>query len=326
MKPAALALLFCIASQAHADRIEGVALPLYHGDHDFLHAVDEIAALGASHVSLAVFWRQRDVRSSSLGPDPKVTIADDRLRAIVRRAHERKLAVLLFPIIELDVVKRGEWRGTLAPADREAWWRSYETFILHYARLAAEEKIAILSVGSELGSTESWQGRWWHLIGKIERLYAGELLYSANWDHYRAPTFWQRLDYVGVSAYFDLTKRRDAPREELATAWQTALAEIGRFAASVEKRVVLTEVGLPSRDGAAMAPWDYTREGPIDLEEQRLGYQAFLDAWAKERIAGAFFWHWFGAGGPDDGGYSPRGKPAAEVLRRAYGGTGILAP
>ena len=31
-----------------------------------------------------------------------------------------------------------------------------------------------------------------------------------------------------------------------------------------------------------------------------------------------FLWNWFGRGGPDDGGFTPRGKPAEGVLRRWF--------
>jgi hypothetical protein len=314
-----------LAGVARADRIEGVALPLYHGDHDWLAALDEIAGLGATHVSLPVFWRQSDVRANQVYPDPAVTVADDRLRAVIRHAHARNLRVLLFPIIELDVVKRGEWRGTLVPADPAAWWASYERFVLHYAAIAAEEKVAILSVGSELGATEKWRERWWHLLGRVERSFPGELLYSANWDHYGAVTFWDRLDYVGVSAYFGVTTRADADEAELLRGWKRELGTLLAFARGLKKPLVLTEVGLPSRDGAATAPWDYTRRAAVDLEEQRRGYAAFFAAWrAQPALGGAFVWHWFGEGGLGDGSYTPRGKPAEQVVRRAYGGTGIL--
>ena len=322
---AALVLAALLARPALAQRIEGVALPLYHRQADadgwdFLTAVDEIAALGASHVSLAVFWRQADVHAPAVARDPGVTIDDARLRQVIRRAHARGLGVLLFPIIELDRVRRGEWRGTLRPADADVWWRSYEAFILHYAAIAAEEKVAMLAIGSELGSTEGWRDRWFHLAGKTRARYPGKLVYSANWDRYQQVSFWARVDYVAVSAYFGVVGDADAGEAQIAAGWRRALAELTAFAARQGKPLILTEVGLPSRDGAATAPWDYTRRAAIDLEEQRRGYAGFFAAWRKTpALAGAFVWHWFGKGGLDDGGYTARGKPAEVVLRRAYG-------
>jgi hypothetical protein len=74
-------------------------------------------------------------------------------------------------------------------------------------------------------------------------------------------------------------------------------------------------------DGAAVHPWDYTLSAPPDLEEQRRAFSAFVKVWSEvSRLAGVFFWDWYGAGGPTDTRYTPRGKPAAGVIRRWYRG------
>jgi hypothetical protein len=73
-------------------------------------------------------------------------------------------------------------------------------------------------------------------------------------------------------------------------------------------------VGIPSRDGAARAPWDYTRDGDVDLEEQRRAFAALAAAWPASGLAGALIWELASEGGRDDPGYSPRGKPAWCVL------------
>jgi hypothetical protein len=91
--------------------------------------------------------------------------------------------------------------------------------------------------------------------------------------------------------------------------------ELDRLARRVGRRVVLTEVGYGSIDGANRRPWDHTATGPVDLAEQRDCYAAFCaTAGRAPRLAGVYFWNWFGVGGPNDRGYTPRGKPAAHVL------------
>lgn len=322
----ALALLAMSPTLARAaPPMKGIALGLYHREADekgysFHQMLREIRATGADHVSLVVGWKQRDVRASTLEPDPEITISDARLRSLIREARRHRLKVLLFPIVELEIRRPLEWRGTLAPRDVDAWWRAYERFILHYARLAAEEKVHILSVGSELGTTEGWRDRWYALISAVERVFPGELLYSANWDHYEKVSFWDRLDYIGVTAYNELTRDSEATVEELTRAWRSVRETLVAFARKIDRPVVITEVGYVSRDGAAVHPWDYTSRARIDLEEQRRCYQAFVAAWqGEERLAGVFFWNWFGAGGERDGYYTPKGKPAERVLREWYG-------
>jgi hypothetical protein len=265
-------------------------------------------------VVLVIGWRQRDVTSVALAPGP-ATPSDADVHALAAAATGLGLAVTLFPIVLLDEVGPGRWRGTLAPADVDAWWASYERFIDHHAGLAAEVGAARLSVGSELGSTEAWRDRWFHLIGRVRRRFTGQLIYSANWDHYRAVSFAARLDAVGVTGYFELTQDRAASEATLTAAWAPIRAGLEAHAATLGKPLWLTELGYPSRDGAATRPWDYTSSGPIDLEEQRRALAAFARAWDGSPLAGVVIWEWSGAGGPGDGGYTPRGKPAEELLR-----------
>lgn len=301
--------------------MKGVALALFGGGgdggwRDFSGDLDEIRASGATWVSLPVFWRQRDVESTELAPHPTATIPDDRLRELIRSAHQRRLAVMIFPIVELERLAPGQWRGTLSPRDIDVWWKSYERFILHYARLAGEEQVALLSVGSELGSTEAWRDRWIHLIAAVEKVYPGDLIYSANWDRFDQVPWWERIDYVGINAYFELTRDHDAAEDALVAAWAGPRERLAAAAARVERPLVITEIGYPSRDGGAARPWDYTSGAAIDLEEQRRAYAAFARAWGGDaRLAGVFFWNWSRPGGPGDGDYTPRGKPAEQVLR-----------
>lgn len=321
---------------AQPPRIDGMALSphfeLPAQGMTFNAMIDEIADVGASHISLVVQWSQPDVSASRMAPDPKETLPDARLRGLIRRARARGIEVMLFPILWVEQRKIGEWRGTLAPIDPDAWWRSYETFVLHYAQIAHEEGASIYSVGSELASLEAEEPRWRALIAKVRAIYGGRLIYSANWDHYAEVPFWDALDLVGLTAYYELTKDPDASVAELTQAWRKVRDALLDWRALTRTRapLVFTELGYPSIDGTATAPWDYTRKTRVDLEEQRRCLEAFRRAWGhRDELAGVFFWNWFGPGGPDDRWYTLKGKPALDVVKRWYArprGTRINAP
>lgn len=242
------------------------------------------------------------------------TVADDVLTAALAHAARRGLRVTLFPILVLDRTGPGAWRGTLAPRRRDIWWTSYENFILAHARLAATHGAAALVIGSELGSTETWRDRWFHLISRVERVYAGDLIYSANWDHFTDVSFLSRLDALGVTGYFQLTPDHDASIDDLAAAWSKPRAALLAAAAAHGLPLWLTEVGYPSVDGAATRAWDYTSPAPLDLEEQRRAFVALALAWSDTDLAGLFLWEFSSPGGPTDRGYTFRDKPAACVV------------
>ena len=279
--------------------------------------LDEVRALGATDVAIVVAWTQPDVKAIAIAPGP---VGDDVVRAALTGAAARGLRATLFPILQLDRVATGEWRGTLAPADVDAWWSSYEAFIVHHADLAKATSAAALVIGSELGSTEGWRDRWYHLISRVERRYDGALLYSANWDHYEHVSFWARVDAIGVTGYFELTRDRAASEDVMTRAWVKARDALRAYADARGQPLWLTEVGYPSVDGGAVRPWDYTAAGTVDLEEQRRGFAALARAWADQPLAGLFVWEWSGAGGATDRGYTPRGKPAACALSAWFTG------
>ena len=66
-------------------------------------------------------WRQRDVTSIAVAAGA-ASATDADVAAALDLAAARGLAATLFPIVILDVVAPGQWRGTLAPADVDAWW------------------------------------------------------------------------------------------------------------------------------------------------------------------------------------------------------------
>lgn len=312
-------------SAAALPPIAGIAVTPFSEDPGrgltFDGMVDEIADAGATDLSLVVQWAQATVASNQIRPHPKETQDEAVLRRMMRRARARGLRILLFPIVWVEQRGPGLWRGTLRPENPAQWWASYRAFILHFAELAAEEGAVALSIGSELGSLEGDVGRWRALAADVRGRFAGRLVYSANWDHFESVPFWDAVDVVGLTAYHRLVAAAtpEQPSEaELRAAWQRIRTVLHDWQ---ETRLggrpfLFTEVGYPSMDGAAYQPWEYTVGGTVDVEEQRRCYAAFVETWRGDSaLAGVYFWNWWGVGGPADANYTPRGKPAYELMR-----------
>ena len=288
-------------------------------DPDLTSKLNELRWLGVGHVSVVVSWSTPDIRSGTIGPTPGSTPQDATLEAMLRRARSLGLKVMLFPILDVRSRKGQEWRGAIHPPDWDAWWRAYSRFILHYAALAARTRTEIFSVGSELISTETMRGRWTDLIARVRRIYRGQLLYSANWDHYVPVTFWDQVDVVGLTAYYKIAETAGAAEDEMQANWRVIRRRLQAWSRKVKRSIVFTEVGYPSLAGAAVAPWDYTQTTAVSLEEQLRAYRAFIRVWTGvPELAGVFFWDWYGVGGKLDRSYTPRGKPAAAAIRAWY--------
>lgn len=325
---AAVLLLPASDAFAQAPPLRGINLALTLSDPGFEYDpfLKEIRSTGANAVNLLMPWYVDDHRAVEIRRIPPFTPSDLRVRATIQAAHREGLHVMLLPIVLIADPETSEWRGSLAPADLDAWYASYGRRLLALAEIAESERVAVLSVGSELSSLETNTGHWRDLIEQVRQRYSGSLAYSANWDSVSGPEFWGDLDYFAISCYYELAGE-DAPEAEAvelaqeAAAWKDWLLEAKEQLAP-ELPLILSEVGFPSIDGGAITPWDYTRPGPVDWEEQRRGYEAFLRAWDGEpELHGAFFYTWIEYNGTPQRGYSPRGKPAEELIRAWYGGT-----
>ena len=313
---------------------KGIALGLYSKDpaYTYEQELKEIRATGADHVSLVVSWYQKDIRSNTIYPKylsateqhDNVTTPDAQLTGVIDQAHQLGLKVFLFPILCLEERKGKEWRGDLKPVDPVTWWKSYNHFTLSYAKLAQEHGVELYSVGSELCSQEPNNREWRRLIKEVRDVYRGKLLYSANWDHYQKIGFWRDLDFLGLNGYYKLASHHNPTLNELIARWNQIREKLIHWQDLYNRPIILTELGYPSMDGASEGPWDYSRQAKIDLEEQALCYEAFFRVWgirnqsSDKRLGGVYFWNWYGDGGPEDRGYTPRNKPAEQVLTQWF--------
>ncbi|HET9481327.1 MAG TPA: hypothetical protein VFP98_06175 [Candidatus Polarisedimenticolia bacterium] len=282
----------------------------------------EMKALGVDSICIMIPWVIPDVRSTSMAPRNDMTPSDASLVYAMRKAHGMGMTVLLMPFLYVDRMEEGEWRGTLAPGDWNVWFERYGEFVLHYAALAGEHKVAYFSVGSELCSTESRREDWLRLIGRVRHVYKGLVTYSANWDHRDSLSFAASLDLLGMNAYFELSRDEEPGEADLAAAWSRLREDIEAWRRPFGKRLLITEVGYPSRRGTASDPWNYDKPDPVpDPAGQLACYRAFRTAWSGDpALQGVYFYIWWGDGGPGDTGYTPRGKPAEQVIRDWYTG------
>ena len=217
------------------------------------------------------------------------------------------------------------WVGMVASQSEDdwtTWFSSYREFIVHYAFLAQDAGMDAFCIGNELQGTTQREQEWRDLISEVRDVYDGVLTYGAHADEVWRIQFWDALDLIGVSAYFELTPKLSPTPADLVAAWTPIATRLGRLSAEWQRPVLFTEIGYRSVDFAARHPWKFEDTTPVNLQLQADAYAAFFEAvWSEPWLAGVYWWKWRSSladGGPDDDDYTPRGKPAEEVLRRYY--------
>jgi hypothetical protein len=280
--------------------------------------LDRIKATGSTTVAIVITWYQPDKTSNDVQPDGAKSATDDGVRAIASAAKSRGMTVVLKP--HVDVVD-GTFRGEIAPSDPAAWMRSYTGFATHVADLAGQVGASTFVVGTELASMSGRTDDWRNLIGQVRQKFGGRLTYGANWvDEAEKIQFWDALDFIGVDAYMPLVKNNPDPSvADLIRGWQPWQARLNLLAHRIGRPIVFTELGYPSRLGAAEQPAQ-EGSGAISQPAQARAYEAAFRAWkGVSWFRGIWWWDWPGDGGDparDAGGYTPAGKLAERTLTR----------
>ena len=285
-------------------------------------------------VALNPFAYQQTVEDPLLlfGKDPP----DFQLRHGIREAHRLGFKVMLKPHVWVRQQGDRKWRGTIGQETEEGWqqwWGHYESFILHYAQLAAQEEVEIFCIGVELSrAARERPDDWRRLIARVREAYPGPLTYAANWwEEYDLIEFWRALDYIGINAFFPLARKPNATLEQLRAGAVRVADEIERFHRLTGRPVLLTEVGFRSVRDAGLRPWEWRSGGESaqSMEEQARCYQVVLEAfWQRPWFYGMYWWKWHADHHtPHEVGYSPRGKPAEKVVTEWYQRSGpVPAP
>ena len=310
-----------------ADKINGVSFVASRNKAEQEH-VNKVLSVHANHAAVMPFGFIRNITS------PEIVFDTDRqwfgetkrgAKQYIEVLHKNGIEVLLKPQIW---IWRGEFTGTLKMQSEEDWKSleaSYEKFILTYAKLAAETKVKVFCIGTELEQFVTHRPKYWSgLITKIKEIYKGKLTYAANWDEYTRTPFWKEVDYIGVDAYFPLSEAKHPSVEELKKGWQKWKAAIQQLSATVQKPVLFTEFGYRSMDYTAKKPWLVDRnDEEVNLDAQANATQAiFEEFWNEDWFAGGYIWKWFikheSAGGSDDNRFTPQNKPAEKTLKERY--------
>jgi hypothetical protein len=290
-------------------------------------ARSRLATTGSTWGGVLVTWYMERRDASEILRDPDRTPQDDAVARAIQDLHDHGLKVMLKPHVD---VQDGSWRGTIHPRSASAWFASYAAFITRYAALAEANRVEMLCIGTELATLTDarYASEWAAVIAEIRAAYHGTLVYAANanapGDEFTSVAFWDLVDLMGLDVYTPLTASDSPSVAELVAGWSSnrygedMLAAYRNWQASHGKPVIFTEIGYRSADGTNQAPYDFTFVSGYDPREQADCYQAAFEVWSRESawMKGVFWWDWaVPAPAADDTDYTPRDKPAEDVLR-----------
>ena len=322
-----LCLLQFSCNSQKKEKINGVSFVGSREKVDQTH-VDPVLQVNANYAAVMPFGFARDLNS------PKIVFDTDRqwygetkrgAKQYIEMLQANGVRIMMKPQIW---IWRGEFTGDMVMKSEEDWKtleKSYDDFILTFAKLAEETKVEILCIGTELEEfVKNRPDYWRQLIKKIKAIYSGKLTYAANWDEYSRTPFWEEMDFIGVDAYFPLSEERYPTMEALKSGWQPWKTKLVNLSNSKGRPILFTEFGYRSMDYTAKKPWLVDQnEMDVNLQAQADATQAIFDEfWNEDWFAGGFIWKWFihhdRSGGDEDNRFTPQNKPAEDTIREFF--------
>lgn len=252
---------------------------------------------------------------------------EEGIKATIKLAKARGLKVMVKPQVWL---RDGTYVGhfTLDTiTDRIAWEKAYSAYILDYARVAEQLNVELFCIGTEWSLYVKDRPQFWaQLIADVRTVYTGKLTYADNWDSFEVFPHWDKLDLIGIDAYFPLIEQKTPELSKLIKAWQPHYQKINTIHNNTGKPVIFTEYGYRSVDRNTKAPWEHQQGAPkdVNLIAQQNAFEAlFRTFWNEDWFAGGFLWNWLpehcDVGGDNCADFTPQNKPAALTVKKWYG-------
>lgn len=279
-------------------------------------SLSRLRDIGANTVAFVPFLQQDAPDSIDVHLTDKIT--DKQLRTGIRHAKALGFQVVIKP----QILVPGSWAGKIKMADDSNWRQWFDNYAMaleHYADIAHEEKVDIMVIGTELNQT-AHLSFWRPLIAHIRRHFNGKLTYAAhNVEGVRQFGYWALLDSIALTLYPSLGDVTE--REAMASHIRKVVDELRAISRQHNKPLWIAEVGIPSRRGAQLKPWEWQgaaiRDTPPDEALQAVVLDIWLDALSDGWNQGVMLWYWSSdpsAGGSQDNGFTLQNKRAEQVV------------
>jgi len=294
-----------------------------------------------NYIQLRFFLCQKSLESSEVKPYDENQ--DHILAFLIQRIHKSGKKVSLMPQL---LVTDKEYEANLKPQNKALWFASYSEALLHFAQLAETNKVELFSIGNEFTSMfldGANDTEWNEIIDSVEEIYHGKLTVKLNcwykqtqFDNLLKLSWFQKLDYLGVAAYFDLTDKMDPTEEDLKKAWFNSrqginfVKELATLFESYQKPIIFSEIGYRNVDGCNIEPWNADSKvprfpsglgtGKKDDEEAILCAKVLFETFKAQNWWKGTFWFCWPTGilSENDTGYGIRDKPILKEILKNY--------
>jgi hypothetical protein len=276
----------------------------------------EMKAVGIEWIAVNVWWSQDNISATEIYASEWTDTAAN-LTDFFIYIHAQGMKVLFKPMLDS---KDGIWRSYIEASSE--WIEEYNRFIKYTAEIAENGSVEVLSIGCEMANWQIHESDVVNLISEVRKIYSGKLTYSANHDSFWYINFWDKLDIIGVDAYFAFTLSYNPTLQDMIEVWDGFYDDMTKLQRRWKKPILFTELGCQNRDGANIAPNDNKFNLNQDEDEFQMYYQSLFESkiWVAPWFKGAYWWIWDlrQINESTDNGFTPQLSKIQSTLQQYY--------
>lgn len=302
---------------------EGYQIFNGYGSRKAGQSLQRIASLSASAVAIIPYTFMRDPKVAT--PIPIAQRAGQENDEASVRSHYDAQQLGLSTLLKPQIWLHKSWPGEIEMDSPEKWnrfFRYYTNWITHYALLAEIHQFDILCIGVEMTETALQKpDEWRKLIRKIRAIYNGPITYGSNWGkEFETLTFWNELDFMGVSCYYPLTDKKKISEKNLKASFSKILKNLEKVQQQNQRPLLLTEIGFRNITHPWTLPHASSDGRPENAAHQEIAYRVVLESLQEaEFIAGMFWWKYpANLDYVNQNAFAPLRLPAEATLERFF--------
>jgi len=302
---------------------EGYQIFNGYGSRMAEQSLQRIASLSANAIAILPYTFMRDPKVPK--PIPIAQRAGQENDEASVRSHFDAQQLGLSTLLKPQIWLRKSWPGEIEMNTPEKWdifFRYYTNWITHYALLAEIHGFDILCVGVEMTETALQKpDEWRKLIGKIRAIYSGPITYGSNWGkEFETLSFWNELDFIGVSCYYPITTKKNISEKKLKEEFSTVLTKLKKVQRQNQRPLLLTEIGFRNITHPWTLPHARPDGRPENPEHQEIAYRVVMESLQEaDFISGSFWWKYpANLTYRNQNAFTPLRLPAEATLERFF--------
>ncbi|MGO0903233.1 glycoside hydrolase family 113 [Clostridioides difficile] len=271
-------------------------------DYEIKQVMKDIDKLGLNTVNVPIIINVDEINSDIMTIDNS---SKEKAIKLIKKLNKKGISTILeaYPWIENGELYETDWN----PRNKERFFYTWQNTILNelIIDVANPLDVNVLNIGSNLVHLEEYQKNWSEIIDFVQSKFDGLVTYRTNWWYTKKDdlnsklsyeqklnnNFFDKLDFISIAAYFELSNKPINTVDELVSALHSSTVNNRRQNIKEEiynlykvhgKPIFFGELGFSNRENASSQPWNHIPSEVINDEEQARCFEAYKKVFENE--------------------------------------------